>query len=657
MGPDEVFLEIERHNLEVAAVALLMLLALFGVHHFFFKHLQPRHPMLRLLQERLRYLTTIFVFLVPLRWAAGQIQEMVTILDELHVGVIFVLVLLGLESLYSLLFIEPDGTPRLSPTVHFGLASALYGIPGVVFLALISGFPLFDRAMLYALGSIFTVYLCMHLLYAFVFKWVNWTHPLALALKARLRFWAYVTVLGLVCYFAVTRYTFIPVTGNMVDNLALCLWILLVCMVAESILAGVFDFYFPVAKKSEIPTLFRDLTRALVYIGLATFFVGFVLKRDLNSLLVGSAVITVSIGFALQETLGNFFAGLALRLSQPYTLGDYVEVANFIGRVEKIDWRQTAILTNNGDYVLMPNSMLAKEAISNHSSPTRLHARYIEVGTHYRHPPNMIKKAMLEAAASVPDVLPDPRPELYIMDFSDSAILYRLRYWLADFGERFRVDTQVRAAVWYRFKRDGIEIPFPIRTLVKEPQVSQDELLDEVRGFLQTVDFLNALDEEALNTLSHRARFQLFAGGEKICVQGQTGDSFYIIKSGKVQVAAADEDTGEVFLCAEIAPGNYFGEMALLTGEPRSATVTALVDSELLTLSKDDLRSIIVGNSEVEKIISNVLAQRQLRTAKAKEEAEEERMARANASGRGQGARLDQLSEQFLRKIQEFFSY
>lgn len=96
--------------------------------------------------------------------------------------------------------------------------------------------------------------------------------------------------------------------------------------------------------------------------------------------------------------------------------------------------------------------------------------------------------------------------------------------------------------------------------------------------------------------------------------------------------------------------------MALLTGEPRSATVAAITDSELIRLGKEDLRFILRGNPQVEQVISKILAFRKIKTQKAKIEAEEERTSRlTSASEKGEG--VEQLTEQFLRRIREFFSY
>ena len=449
----------------------------------------------------------------------------------------------------------------------------------------------------------------------------------------------------------------VPATwGAIFAGLLLLLVVLVVC---EAIIASVFDFYFPVVKRAEIPTFFRDLVRGLVFIGLFLAFMGLVLKRDLNSLLVGSAVITVSIGFALQETLGNFFAGLALRLSRPYALGDDVLVGQVSGRVDKIDWRQTSILTWTGDHVNLPNSLVAKEGITNYSSPTTLHARDLRVGLHYRHPPNQVIEAILGVLAEVEEVRKTPAPEVHLLDFQDSAVLYRIRMWIEDYPQRWNIETKVRSGLWYAFRRERLEIPYPTRTIVHAPTAQEyvygNESDPQVLPFLSSVDFLEALGPESLEILCRSARFRLFAAGEKICRQGQPGDSFYIIRSGRVGVEVADAQ-GEVFLRNEMAVGNYFGEMALLTGEPRSATVYALTDAELLMVDKAGLRDVIVANPEVEEVISKVLARRQLRTEKAREEAEGARVAKGE-SGAGQTGRLEQLSEQLLRKIQAFFSY
>lgn len=637
----------ERHNLFVALGALALFLTMVIAHRIIFKGWQGRSDLARLVRDRLRWLSLPLLILVPLWWAATQLDSLFFISAELFISSCFVLAVMLLEVFRALL------AHRFGVS-GWAVAVLLYVVPTAAYVFSVLRMDV-EGATGYALGTVLVLFLFLHLVYTYLFKWVPWQHPLSTVLRRRLGPLVYLGIVGLTLYFFLLRYPGLTVEQQFLSGLAGALVLLGALVASEAVLATIFDFYFPVARKSEIPALFRDLVRGLVYIGLFLAFVGFVLKRDLDSLLVGSAVITVSIGFALQETLGNFFAGLALRLSRPYTLGDFVRVGEVEGRVDKIDWRQTSVFTYTGDYMILPNSVLAKEPIRNYSSPTTLHARQINVGLHYRHPPNLVMSVMRSVLKDVPAVLDKPEPEIHLLDFADSSINYRIRFWIRDYPRRFQTDTDVRVGLWYAFNRQGLEIPFPIRTLIQEP-VEQERKLDEVLGFLSTVDFLEALGPDKLTLLAQHARFQFFAAGEKICVQGEQGDRFYIIRSGQVKVDVKDAQ-GETILNFDMSVGNYFGEMALLTGEPRSATVSAVNDTELLTVAKEDLREVIVAHPEVEKIISKVLAQRQLRTEQAQQEAEEERANRGNDAGGDEGRSLEQLSEQLLRKIQAFFSY
>lgn len=617
-------------------------------HRIIFKGWKGGGEVARDIRDRLRWLSLPLLILVPVWWATTQLESLFFLSAELFIAAFFVTTVLILETVRVFLAHKFGLSERF-------LAALLYFPATVTFLLSVLQVDLLEGGTGYALGTILVFYISLHIVYAYLFQWVPWKHPLSQVLIKRLGPWVYLSILGGTLYFASFHFPGLVVDPATLAVFAGALVLLGVLIFSEALVASVFDFYFPVVKRSEVPALFRDLVRVLVCVTLLLTFVGLVLKRDLDSLLVGSAVITVSIGFALQETLGNFFAGLALRLSQPYALGDFIQVGEAVGRVDTIDWRQTAIYTFTGDHIILPNSLLAREPIKNYSSPSALHARDVRVRLHYRHPPNLVLATIREALGQVEAVFSNPAPEIHLLDFADFYMDYRIRYWINDYDARFQTDTKVRIALWYAFDRARLEIPLPIRTLVNQP-APEEKNAEEILGFLRTVDFLEALGEERLEVLARDARFQLFAAGEKICVQGEPGDCFYVIQSGRVEVTVKDEH-GEAILNFEMAVGNYFGEMALLTGEPRSATVSAVTDARLLTVSKEDLRGIIAANPEVEKIVSDVLAQRQLRTEQAQLEAEEVKAVRGGGSQAGGSRSLEQLSEQLLRKIQAFFSY
>lgn len=637
----------------VAVQSFGILLLGLTLHYLLLRKVQLPWSSWKRFQARLRVPSLVPVFLGALLHLSQAIPKFQAYSHALELFLYYGLLVTLIEAMLTPLMDGPQGS-ALPDSLQIWLRVVLYGGLAVVPIALVAGVPLQDTQFQARLGGIMVLYLSLHLSYTYLVKWLPWHHPLTLALRQRLRFGLYVLLLALVGYFAVLDFGIFPPDDPRIDYIQAAIFVILGTLSFEGLLVTLFDYYFPLQRQWDVPTLFRDLARGLGYIAIFAITMVVVFHKDPSSLLLGSAVLSVALGFALQETLGNFFAGLALRLARPYTLGDRIELMNVSGNVYKIDWRSTALTNNQGDMLIFPNSKLAQETINNHSSPTSITGRFIEVGTHYRHPPNDVKRVVLEACASVPEALREPLPEVYLMNFGDFDVQYRLRYFIHDFAERFRIDSKVREAIWYHFLREGIEIPFPIRTIHHAEAETGVDLDREVRSLLDSVDFFKVLGEDELAVLRRRARYELYAADEKVCIQGQPGDTFYIIRRGRLQVTAVDQD-GNVFLSREMRSGDYFGEMALLTGEPRSATVTALTDAELLRLRKEDLRAIFMENSQVEEMISRVLAERRLLTDQARQEAEEERSTRGPIAAVNEGIQV--LSQQILAKIRDFFSY
>lgn len=638
----------------MALQAFGVLLLGLGIHHVLLRVVNLPWRSWRRFQARLRVPSLLPIFLGALLHFTRGLPELNSLSECLEVFVYYGVLVTLLEAMLTPLLDGPSG-PRIPENVQTWMRVVLYGGTLIVPSLLVAGVPIFEPKFQVRLGSVLVLYLSLHFSYVYLVKWLPWQHPLTLALRQRLRFGLYVLLVAVVGYFALLHFQIYAPDRLELAYARATLLVIVGGLVFEALLVSLFDYYFPLIRKWDVPTLFRDLARGLGYLAILGVTMVWVFERDPSSILVGSAVVSVALGFALQETLGNFFAGLALRIARPYTLGDRLEVMSLTGNVHKIDWRSTSFVNNQGDLLIFPNSKLAQECIINHSSPSSVTGRFIEVGVHYRHAPNVVKKLILEACESVKEALKEPVPEVYVMSFADSAINYRLRYFIHDFSERYRLDSKVREAIWYHFHREGVEIPFPIRTVYHaEPEAGVD-VEREMGSLLDSVDFFKVLQEEELAALRRKSRYELYAAGEKVCVQGQPGDTFYIIRRGRLQVTAVDSDTGEQFLSAEMRAGQYFGEMALLTGEPRSATVTALTDAELLRLRKEDLRAVFTANPRVEEMISHVLAERKLKTDQARAEAQEERSSRNVSSSAQEG--LQVLSQQILAKIRDFFSY
>jgi small-conductance mechanosensitive channel/CRP-like cAMP-binding protein len=415
----------------------------------------------------------------------------------------------------------------------------------------------------------------------------------------------------------------------------------------ETVSSLFYDFVLADRKHLEIPALYRDITRIVLYAILAFVLIK-VAGYDVSALITGGTILTVVIGFATQESLGNLFAGIFLHGSRPFVRGDWVAFGDKEGMVDKIDWRATTIRTNNGDYVIFPNAAIAKMELINYSAPTKLHAMIAKVGVHYQHAPGKIRRILVECALKTAKVQHQPHPIARVINYADSAIEYELKYWITDFEDHPNIQANVLEKMWYHFKREDVEIPFPIRTV----QIFRPEKVDVESvnyKLLKRIDFLSEFPESDMKYLASRLKVLTYTAGEPIIHQGEAGRSFYIVKEGRVEIQARDAD-GKLFFTKELGPSTFFGEISLLTGEPRTATVVALEESELLRLDKEAFRKIMEGNPKADELISTVLARRQEYSA-------EKKAARNTQVAVEETDSTSSTRAIFVKKIRDFFSY
>jgi small-conductance mechanosensitive channel/CRP-like cAMP-binding protein len=400
----------------------------------------------------------------------------------------------------------------------------------------------------------------------------------------------------------------------------------------------------------QVPELVRDILQALAF-AVITIAVLQGAGVNLIGLITTSAVLTAIIGLALQSTIANLFAGLTLQLDRTINVGEWIQATGDVaGRILEIRWRSTLLVTKDGDLVIIPNGQLLGNAVKNYSRPTLSHRVWVKVAFHYRHSPNDVRRVLLEAARGVPGILPEPPPDAVMLDFAESAIVYALRYWIDDYGRDAPIDSELRTRVWYAAQRAGIEIPFPIRTVFLN-QLSDERIAREQErqvaarvASLARIDLFAGLAEADLAILAHAVRTERFTAGEIIIRQGETGDSLYLIEEGEVAVRlSVDGAEREV---ATLRAGHFFGEMSLMTGEPRRATVAARVDTLCDVVDKRAVQRVLDARPQIAEEISRVLAERQ-----AELEGERE-----NLSAEARARRAAENSSKLLRRIRDFFN-
>jgi small-conductance mechanosensitive channel/CRP-like cAMP-binding protein len=371
------------------------------------------------------------------------------------------------------------------------------------------------------------------------------------------------------------------------------------------------DLYLRQREGAVVSAIVRDVASIIAYFVVIVVVLRTTLNINLASLVATSAVLTAIIGLALQDLLSNLFSGLVLEMEAPFSSGDWVRVGTHEGIVQETGWRTTKLRTRVNELVTLPNALLSKEAVVNYSRPNPLYGDTLHIQTAYEAPPNLVQETVAAVFASDPGVALTPQTEVRLKSYNDSGIDYAIRYWTTDFGELERTRSRLLTNLWYALGRAQIRIPFPARDLFVYPGTApmlapeQPDLVHILRG----IPLLAPLDAAALARLAARVHRLTYGRGEVVVRQGETGDSFYVIERGEAEVTLVANAVATPL--GRLLPGGFFGEMSLLAGEPRSATVRAVSDLTLLMISHAAFRETVVADPTLLGHLSEIAAQRQ----------------------------------------------
>ncbi|MEO7331546.1 MAG: mechanosensitive ion channel family protein, partial [Minicystis sp.] len=388
----------------------------------------------------------------------------------------------------------------------------------------------------------------------------------------------------------------------------------------------VFDI---VLGRTSVPTILRDIFQTLAFLVIVLLTLAHSGVNPL-SVLTTSAVLTAVIGLAFQNIMANLLSGIALQIDRTFVLGDWIQVGSRLGKIAQIRWRSTSILTREGDAVIIPNAQLLSNEVLNFSRPTAVHRASFKVSFHFRHPPGEVKTTVLRALTGVPEILAEPAPECAPVEFGGQSIGYLLRYSITEIAAELRVEGEVRTRLWYAAQRAGLEGPCPPRAVTLDP--AELGARAEALGAIALFQPLAAAEQEQL---AAAARAQQYSAGERVLDEGEPGDSLYLVTAGTVQVEIGEGSAKRAL--ATLGPGDFFGEMSLLTGEPRHASCIVASELRCLVIDRASLKPLLAAQPAMAEQISQLLARRQ-------GELEEERGAASLRSSGGAARSTKMLS-------------
>jgi small-conductance mechanosensitive channel len=341
---------------------------------------------------------------------------------------------------------------------------------------------------------------------------------------------------------------------------------------------------------------------------------------DLASLVTTSAVITAVVAFSMQETLGNILGGIVLQLDQSIRVGDWVRIDDVSGRVVEIRWRHTAIETRNRETVVIPNGWLMKNrftVIGSRADDRTLWRRWVWFDIEQTGAPLAVCEVLVKAIADaeIANVARDPAPTAVLMSTSGGYGRYALRYFLTDPMPDDPTDSAVRAHVLAALKRQGLELAVQReeRLLIKDNEAHRaaehEKELGRRKAALAKVDLFGSLSEAERAELAEHLVYAPFVKGDTVTRQGAVAHWLYLIVSGHGDVWV-DTPSGRTHV-STLTPGNVFGEMGMMTGEPRRATITAHTDLECYRLDKTGFEKVLRSRPDIASEITRVLVQRE----------------------------------------------
>ncbi|GAC1344097.1 MAG: mechanosensitive ion channel family protein [Myxococcales bacterium] len=431
-------------------------------------------------------------------------------------------------------------------------------------------------------------------------------------------------------------------------------------MLAVIDLAAIFFFdVVLLALHIELADIVHDLSRGGAYL-LAFVSILHRSGMDFGSLVATSAVVTVVLGFALQATLGNVLGGVALQLDDSLHVGDWIQLPNGVqGRIKAIRWRHTVVETRNWDTVIVPNASLLAEQITllgvREDQPVQ-HRMWVYFHVDYRFPPEVVIRLIDEALQGTPieHVAPEPRPHTLCMDFAKENTggvgVYAVRYWLRDLWRDDPASSEVRCRIYAALRRASIPLALPGQAVFVSHDDAEHDARKESREMarrisaLEHLELFAGLSAQERTRLAQGMRFAPFGNGEVITRQGSTAHWLYVLVKGRAEVRIRVEPAGEKLVACLEAP-DVFGEMGVMTSEPRSASVVAATDVECYRIDKDAFQALVQGRPDMAESVANVMARRRVELFAIKDDLDSE----------GRKQRVSAEKTRVFRAIQSFF--
>ena len=363
------------------------------------------------------------------------------------------------------------------------------------------------------------------------------------------------------------------------------------------------------AKVAKVPKLLIDLARLfLIILGIA-FVISHIWGVDLTKLLTALGVGSVVLGLALQDTLSGVFSGFSLLSGNQFRIGDWLRVDDIEGRIEGMDWRSVTLKTRENDYIIIPNTVLAKNRFRNYTRPTPRHMERVTFDISFDDPPHKVKEILLAVANQTEGILKDPPPYVALLSYDEFSVKYEVQYHIDDYGKQPLIRDRFVTAVWYAANRDGFTFPTRAHELYHFEGVKADEV-DTTPILIEQLKKLPLkLSQEEYSSVAQYAKLYNYGKGEEILRQGEYTKDLYFIVDGEVEEVYIDSEDKK-HLIATLDEGQFFGMRTLTGTQPNKTSFFAKGDVKVVKLNLNAIKIILQAYPHFAQTIEAVFENR-----------------------------------------------
>ncbi len=408
---------------------------------------------------------------------------------------------------------------------------------------------------------------------------------------------------------------------------------------------------------APVPRLLRDMLTLLIYLIAVTGIIGIVFQKDVTGFWAASGVLGLVLGFALQSMILDIFTGLAVNIDRPFKLGDWIEVHGsdgFTGKIIEINWRTTRLANEVNNIIIVPNRLLSTAVVTNYYAPDKTSRHETSFIFDFAVPTERVRRVILAGAKAAmgkrPELLEKPEPSVIVNALNSTDVEYKVRYWMTPWNTMApgMARNHVITSVLEHLKQAGLYPAYPKQDIfyAELPErVLDSKSVEDRTQLLGRIEMFEHLELDELRQLATNMALRSYRSGEHVIEQGAAGESMFILSEGLLHAFINTNGTANQLKVGEINPGEFFGEMSLLTGEPRSASIVAATDVVVHEITREHITALLTKRPEIASTISTVVAHRRVLNSQAMIDATPEERIHETES----------VAKQIMTKMKAFF--